>query len=82
MKNKVKIFQMIIIVAMLLGACGANNQKADEKNETTYQSDNVEDKYDSKVDKNETAHECTEIESPYKNLPYTEDSEMEGTFLK
>lgn len=31
MKNKVKIFQMIIIVAMLLGACGANNQKADEK---------------------------------------------------
>ena len=82
MKNKVKIFQMIIIVAMLLGACGANNQKADEKNETTYQSDNGEDKYDSKVDKNETAHECTEIESPYKTLPYTEDSEMEGTFLK
>ena len=31
MKNKVKIFQMIIIVAMLLGACGTNNQKADEK---------------------------------------------------
>ena len=82
MKNKVKIFQMIIIVAMLLGACGANNQKADEKNETTYLSDNVKDKYDSKVDKNETAHECTEIESPYNTLPYTEDSEMEGTFLK
>lgn len=82
MKNKVKIFQMIIIVAMLLGACGTNTQKADEKNETTYQSDNVEDRYDSKVDKNETAHECTEIESPYKILPYTEDSEMEGTFLK
>ena len=32
MKNKVKIFQMIIIVAMLLGACDTNNQKADEKN--------------------------------------------------
>ncbi len=42
----------------------------------------MKDKYDSKVDKNETAHECTEIESPYKTLPYTEDSEMEGTFLK
>ena len=84
MNNRVKVFWTIIIVGMLLGACGINSKNPDDRNVggAVYQSDEESDRTDIKVDKKETAHECTEIKNPYKTLPYTEDTEIEATYLK
>ena len=84
MNNRVKVFWMIIIVGMLLGACGINSKNPDDRNVggAVYQSDEVSDKSDSKVDEGDTKYYFTEGDNPYKTLPYTEDTEMEATYLK